>query len=316
MAKLKVHTLKIDEEIKALIPPLQHTEYLQLEENILAEGCREPLVVWNGFIIDGHNRYSICTKHKIPFSYVEKQFGCREEAISWACSNQLGRRNITDETRKYLIGKQYEAEKTITHKRNPLGRNQYTKHKKPQSPNPRGRPSNDNHVTASKIANENHLSAGSVVKYASYSRAIDRLGEKSTGLVPNILSGRYKISHENVVALSQKTPEEIARVGIKLERNPNPFVKYHNARQEITKALVNGTENAPVPGIKNMPKFDPDAEITGLTLTIPSWCSSIDRVRTKTDLSIVSSHARDRLAGALETLQSKTEEMMTAIKEN
>ena len=64
-----------------------------------------------------------------------------------------------------------------------------------------------------------------------------------------------------------------------------------------------------------MPAFDPDAEITGLTLTIPSWASSIDRTRSKADLSIVSDKARDRLAEALTELQGKVSDMLTALKE-
>ena len=55
--------LTIDQDFKDLIRPLRSQEYLQLEENLLADGCREPIVVWNGVIVDGHNRYEICKKH-------------------------------------------------------------------------------------------------------------------------------------------------------------------------------------------------------------------------------------------------------------
>ena len=103
--------LKIDRDFKELIRPLFSEEYKQLEENLIADGCREPIIVWNGTIIDGHNRYEICTKRKIPFEIMEKQFASKEDAIIWICNNQLGRRNISEETRKYLIGKQYEATK-------------------------------------------------------------------------------------------------------------------------------------------------------------------------------------------------------------
>lgn len=58
--------LKIDKEFKTLIPPLSPTEYEQLEANIIADGCREPIVIWNGYIIDGHNRYEICKKNQVP----------------------------------------------------------------------------------------------------------------------------------------------------------------------------------------------------------------------------------------------------------
>ena len=74
----KVWQLRIDKEFKAIIRPLFKPEYLQLEENLLADGCRDPIVAWNGVIIDGHNRYEICTRHNIPFAVSEMDFDCRE----------------------------------------------------------------------------------------------------------------------------------------------------------------------------------------------------------------------------------------------
>ena len=59
--------LKTDEEFKHLIRPLRQREYTQLEQNILSDGCRDPIVVWNDVIVDGHNRYEICMRYGIPF---------------------------------------------------------------------------------------------------------------------------------------------------------------------------------------------------------------------------------------------------------
>ena len=64
----KVWTLKIDKDFQDLIRPLFKNEYLQLEANLISDGCREPIAVWNGVIVDGHNRYKICTEHGIPLS--------------------------------------------------------------------------------------------------------------------------------------------------------------------------------------------------------------------------------------------------------
>ena len=88
-------TIKIDEEFKNLIPPLSDTEFKQLEENILRDGIREPLVIWHGTLIDGHNRYAIASKHNLHFSTVEVQFDDRNAAIEWIVQNQFGRRNIS-----------------------------------------------------------------------------------------------------------------------------------------------------------------------------------------------------------------------------
>ena len=75
--------------------------------------------------MDGHNRYEICTEHDIPFNIIEKEFDCRESVIAWICNHQLGRRNLSEATRKYLIGIQYDAEKISRRLRNKMGLNQY-----------------------------------------------------------------------------------------------------------------------------------------------------------------------------------------------
>ena len=105
--------LKIDPEFQSQIPPLANDEFKQLEENILKEGkLISPLIVWNNTLVDGHNRYAILQKHpEIYFSTMPLRFENREEAIAWICRNQLGRRNLSPEQKRYLLGKQYEAEK-------------------------------------------------------------------------------------------------------------------------------------------------------------------------------------------------------------
>ena len=84
----------IDPEFKALIVQLQPEVYAQLEANILAEGCRDALVTWRGILIDGHNRFAICSKHGLEFQTVEREFEDRQAAELWMIDNQLGRRNL------------------------------------------------------------------------------------------------------------------------------------------------------------------------------------------------------------------------------
>lgn len=106
-----MQSIIVDSEFKDLIPPLSKDEYSQLEANILAEGCRDPLVVSDGTLIDGHNRYEICTRHNIPFTTVEKDFPDREAAMDWIDANQLGRRNLSPDAFKLLLGRRYNRVK-------------------------------------------------------------------------------------------------------------------------------------------------------------------------------------------------------------
>ncbi len=97
--------LKIDKRLEELFPPLSAEAFKQLEENILAEGVMEKLVVWDGTIVDGHNRYKIFRKHNIPFETVEKEFADIDEAIIWMIAHQIGRRNMSqfDRLEKALL---------------------------------------------------------------------------------------------------------------------------------------------------------------------------------------------------------------------
>jgi len=86
--------MNIDKEFKSLIPALTTEEYTGLEQSIIAEGCRDALVTWDGTLIDGHNRYEICQKHEIPYKTIEKAFGNRDDAMLWIIDNQFSRRNL------------------------------------------------------------------------------------------------------------------------------------------------------------------------------------------------------------------------------
>ena len=103
MPEKKLYDLTVDPEFRDLIPPLNKEELKLLEESLVADGCESPLIVWNGVIIDGHNRYAICRKHDVPFSIQEKDFSSRDEAMLWMLRNQLGRRNLNNYQRVELV---------------------------------------------------------------------------------------------------------------------------------------------------------------------------------------------------------------------
>jgi DNA modification methylase len=113
--------MQIKDEFKKLIPALSVEEFNQLEQNCLAEGIREKIITWNGFIIDGHNRFEIATKHKLKFETESKQFNSEDDVKIWMIDNQEGRRNLTDgwkyklkNTKKEILFKKGEAKRIET----------------------------------------------------------------------------------------------------------------------------------------------------------------------------------------------------------
>lgn len=108
--------ITIDAEFAALIPLLNPEERRQLEDNIVEHGgARDPLVVWASkgalMLLDGHNRFEICTRLELPFDIHEMRFSTREEAADWMDRNQLGRRNLHPDAFTLILGRRYNRAK-------------------------------------------------------------------------------------------------------------------------------------------------------------------------------------------------------------
>ena len=217
--------LKIDPEFQSQIPPLTDDELKQLEENILKEGkLISPLVVWGNTLVDGHNRYAILQKHpEIYFSTMPLRFENREEAVAWICRNQLGRRNLSPEQKRYLLGKQYEAEKKAA---KIFRGNQYTLAKKS------GGAHDDNHhsgkKTCDRIAEENRVSKDTVIRASRYMRGVEIAEELIPGLKQSILSGQTKVSKADMHRLAKaayndraQTLQDILHPELKVEPTPD-----------------------------------------------------------------------------------------------
>ena len=111
---MKLSQLKIDPEFQSKIPPLQFEEEQQLKQNNIAEGrLLNPIITWNGYILDGHTRYRILKKHGfIKFEAEEIQLANKYEALAWICKNQLGRRNLSPERKKFLLEQIFTIDKS------------------------------------------------------------------------------------------------------------------------------------------------------------------------------------------------------------
>jgi N6-adenosine-specific RNA methylase IME4 len=94
--------LQIKDEFKKLIPPLTVEEFKQLEDNCISEGIRDAIVTWNGYIIDGHNRYEIAQKYGLEFRVEAMEFEGEDEVKEWMILNQFGRRNLNNYQRSVL----------------------------------------------------------------------------------------------------------------------------------------------------------------------------------------------------------------------
>jgi hypothetical protein len=182
--------LKIKEEFKKLIPPLTPDEYKQLETNCIEEGIRDAIITWNGFIIDGHNRYKIAQDWQLGYKTISKNFDTEFDVVEWMLVNQLGRRNITPEQKQYLIGKKYENEKQ-RHGGQIKG---IEKILPPIS-------------TAQKIANEVGISHQQVKNNEQFAKGIDKMNDDLKNVV---LQGKSSLNKQDIQIIAKAEPTFIA----------------------------------------------------------------------------------------------------------
>lgn len=185
--KGEVKVFKVDPEFKKLIPALSPDEYGQLESNIVDDGCRDPLTVWEeeGLLLDGHNRFEICKRYGMEYELFHVSLPDRQSAINWIINNQLGRRNVTPEQASYLRGKRYNMEKKE------VGENQHTMRVDHFDP-----PMS----TAEKLADEFKVSAPTIKRDGKFAEAVDKLADRVGDHARTaVLSGDSKVSKQDVV---------------------------------------------------------------------------------------------------------------------
>ena len=295
MQEKRLYKLKIDEEFQKLIPELTKEESDTLEELLLKEGCREPICVWNDYIIDGHNRYFLCHKNNIPFNFQEvPDLKTKEDVLDWMCANQLGRRNISEKTRMYLIGKRFNLEKKgVQGNNNATGINQYSIKEKIEKSK-----------TSEKLAEEYNVSPVSIYRYARFANAIDNISKKESTLANRILNGQIKFTRADVNNLSNQTEKDLGNINKKLSKH-----KIGKSSLAKNKLLAKFKQASTIPD------YDPDSDVMSLALTIPYWIDSVDRIINKKDIKDVSKNAKWKLITELGNLDIKIKEI-TLIMEN
>lgn len=276
------------DELRDLIPPLQQEESNQLERNILAEGCREALLIWQTtanildtnstettavyILVDGHNRYGICLKHKLNFKIHLISFDSLKEVRDYMIDNQLGRRNLIPEQASYLRGLRYNTEK--------LEKGKYTREEHKGQNVPYDLKGNESTEKVKEIHKGQNVPYGSMAKKESTSarlskqynvseKTIKRDAEFAEGLnllspelKKDILSGRIKAKKSNIQQLTQlEKPDSpidsldkisnlisvnVSKQPSKIDDSSSVTFIYNNddSRENLLKKVKKGIKNA------------------------------------------------------------------------
>ena len=260
--------LKIDPEFQSQIPPLTDDEFKQLEENILKEGkLLSPLIVWNNTLVDGHNRYTILQKHpEIYFSTMPLRFANREEALAWICKNQLGRRNLTPEQKKFLIGKQYSVEHR---KPGGNGNNQYTATTQEAVQEELCQidtipPTSAEASIRKQIAERNNVSESYVVRSEKFMRGVEIMEQMVPGMQEKILSGQFKVRDADMHRLARAdfpNRKQIVHEILHPEDRPAPQKRIYEINYSALEAAVRRIQQDVDFLMKYLPKVPDDAYV-------------------------------------------------------
>jgi ParB-like chromosome segregation protein Spo0J len=202
MARLR---LIIDETIRRVLMPLREDELQLLEQSVLAEGIRDPLVIWRRgdelILLDGHHRYQLAQKHGLDFSVVEMEFDNKTDAVQWVLRNQLARRNLTDEQRTIVIGGYYNMLKRAPHRPADKGDNLS--------------PLAESGKTAEQVATVFGVDPRTVYRAAEFAAAFEQLESVSPEAARRVESGEVK---DAKTMLPKVEPDLLPKVAERIAR--------------------------------------------------------------------------------------------------
>ena len=299
--------IKKDPVFHRLVQPLEKTALAALREDLIHDPSSRIVQTWNGYLLHEYEKYDLCKDMDLPVQIDDKSFLSYEHAASYLCAAQMDRSDLTNEYRKYLIGELFVFEEQKMLRTSPDR-------------------TNAKYRIAYQIGEKINLSGGTVLKYNVYAIAMNTIFDQSTEFALRILTGKTRVSHENVIELSRLAPEELKTVARSALEENTSHLTFSDIRHEVkytytqTKAPVSRRERKEQKektraGIRQMPVYDPDSDVNSLCMTINSWVSSIERVNSNTDFSTISNRAMLELMKQLTILESTINSIQKSLVE-
>ena len=293
--------LKTSPEFERLTIPISEKEEEELAASLIREGCREPIVTWNDVILDGHKRFHICTTEHIEFQVQALKFGTKEEAVIWACRMRMEDLPNDTQCSRYLMGRWYNAKVAARRKSKSVWR--------PEGLSPR------EYRTSFQMGKEMGVQCGTLENRGAYARRLDLLTEKEPDLLNAVKIGDLTVSYAEAQRLSRTKEDQIAREikNFILNNKHKKRRRYYiiNEKKSVRKAPAQQVRLSV--GIKDTPAFDPDMELQGLTLTVPTWIMVMEKAIKRSDMALVSEEAKTRLRTELMKLTERTETIMEVL---
>ena len=255
-------------EIRMLIQTDDTEQFSQIREKVYKREMIPTITVWNDIVIDNILLYEECIRNRIEFRSYNMAFPSTYHVYSWICNKQLERKDLTDIMRRFLLGYLALAESAIYLDIDDKELKDVPAKKEP----------------VEIVAKCFGLSSVCIFNYKKIAESILGINKISPSIVNSILKDKLKITNQQIVALGNKNDDEIKEVADRLRKyRSKEEIKYSDLFKKEDQTDKRRSRNGRmiseiVPEIRKMPEFDPDAELTSLSLTLPVWINSISRV--------------------------------------
>lgn len=308
-----------DPEFMRLVHNPTPEEYAQMEGELITNGCKEPIVIWGTTIIYDYWRYSICQKNHIPFEITKMDFLCRDDAVRWLVLNHLADMKQDPVLYHYQLGKRCNAERNLSgiKKKNKESMPADEESEKQKDMEP---------VSCRKLLRIYGISITAMMNYKYIAEYIDIISEKEPRLAELYLSRQVRIKTEDLKTISELPKACIYSLVNSLIRNKKTVCRSEDILGILSEKDIftvrkkaqerkRGVAMSVLPSVKDMPVYSPDAEIESLTLTIPSWNSSVSRIFNDTEMRNISQKAKTQLLQEATSLKESIELLILAIEE-
>ena len=295
--------LRADSEIERIIQPYSESTISRIIDECKRDEDKAITVcVWNNVLLTSAFLYQKAIDQNVNIRIRQLDFNSKLEAIIFVCMQQLNRKDLTESFHKYLVGRAYISEYFHVNLEKNVSKLQ----------------------SAMMLATPLKLAAGTVLKYGEYAKAIDYVYSIEPLLSEYILNERIRLSHNNTIELTRIPKDNLKRLLEAIETKGLQKITYADMRFETQynppkglkpSKVIRNEESDEKLAIRQLPAYDPDAQVSSLALTVPSWTSSINRVTDATDFSKISNAARNRLMRSLGQLCESIEIIKLAIEE-
>ncbi len=292
-----------DRDFRSLNIPISPDARKELEKKIRRGEHVDPIISWRGFILTGYEQDDLFLKyHKSSAALTrEMSFPRRNDAIAWLCHEQLKRTDLNWAAKAWLISRLYEALRAIARRSIAKEEYQYRLFSPTQTLSTTELPPREDVTILKQLGEKYHYHKETIRRYVRFGRQLDKLEEKTPGIRERILTGNLIVQMTHMPALTRMPAERLAILITGTQPRqliPPPEYIHKNPQRKPRQKTTIKVE----PGIKQMPKYDPDAELNGLRYTVGAWRKAIARTTEQANINRATEAGKEDLKQALTKL--------------